>query len=186
MYPEASSASQRSWEIRWGCVERKLASGVGRFRLDGRKNLCWQGSEGKVNHEVRKEDYGCGCLDLGKSFCHCTDNTTLASSLDSPARPGVYLNLSGCPRGARVLLLLMTTENSPQTALGALVPFQKSLQVPTFSLSSSSCPALHSSPSSLGGSHYSPPARPPAPSSLFMVVKLISPPRYLWLPMKLN
>lgn len=55
LYPEASTASQRSWEISWGCVERKSASGVGRFRLDSRKNLCWQGSEGKVNHEVRKE-----------------------------------------------------------------------------------------------------------------------------------
>lgn len=183
MYPEASSASQRSWEIRWGCVERKLASGVGRFRLDGRKNLCWQGSEGKVNHEVRKEDYGCGCLDLGKSFCHCTDNTTLASSLDSPARPGVYLNLSGCPRGARGLLLLMTTEDSPQTALGALVPFQKSLQVPTFSLSSSSC-RLSTALPAVSVAVIT--ACLPAPSSLFMVVKLISPPRYLWLPMKLN
>lgn len=38
------------------CVERKLASGIERFRLDSRKSLCWQGSEGKVNHEVRKED----------------------------------------------------------------------------------------------------------------------------------
>lgn len=47
---------------------------------------------------------------------------------------------------------------------------------------SSELPTLCGSPSSLGGSHYN----PPAPSSLFMVVKLISPPRYLWLPMKLN
>jgi hypothetical protein len=90
-------------------MEEKLASGVGRFRLDNRKNLCWQGSEGKVNHEVKKrEDYDVPAWALGghttiSLYTHNrTGNGLLSLFLDSPAHSGVYLNLSGCLRGARV------------------------------------------------------------------------------------
>lgn len=59
-------------------MEGKLASGVGRFRLDNRKNLCWQGSEGKVNHEVKKRERIMMCL-LGPWEVilpyHCTHTT---------------------------------------------------------------------------------------------------------------
>lgn len=81
------------------CVEGKPASGVERFRLDSRKNLCWQGSVGKVNHEVRKEDiiredYGCVLSGLGRTFyviVHTTDMGmgSSASFPDSPAHSGV-------------------------------------------------------------------------------------------------